>query len=488
MSTINTKLYNEGPVLTIGGGGFSGVSAFAHAVSHLENHVESGNLAPDQTPITINIVDPKKIGPGGPYDHDTDIYSLNQPAYAMSVFEDKPAHFTNWLAHKRDVTDPIEAGDLFASRKEYGAYLSEVYTQNVQKIQEQNLPVHVQEVTGLVNDITFSSGTFGVVTTDETWQSDAVIIADGHQKNGFLGDLRSQKYYFEEATAENVIHGIPNRNGAVLIVGSGQTMMDRLSELDSANYEGDIYLASRRGVMPWEFKPELYRDSNKVSDYKLSHFTPENVKNQNFSELLNLWQREIGNASSVGGGPVHVLASFFSRVGEFPKASESHGFDRIAEYIQAYYGNPTPPHKYALLQNLRNNGQLHQINSAMSIKQIKYNNATGYTVQTQDNDQPTIKVDAIFNSAGCARTLVNPHSGIVRSPLIARLDEKGLVEWSDEKGILSRGEQNAAGLYYAGPYAYDGKWGVETFRTTHQKTAETAVDHAITKFKQRLSL
>jgi len=259
-------------------------------------------------------------------------------------------------------------------------------------------------------------------------------------------------------------------------------MIDRLAELENYDYAGEVHSASRRGVLPWLFKPELYNPNNTFPPYQLSFFTPENTaESESAYDLQFLWEKEIARACTTGYGPGHVLGAFYKEDSIFKgfEHPDSEIWKIQLNRISAWYGNPTSPQRYELYQKAIREKQFISHQSSIKSDQIEACD-DGFIVQINGNP---IKFDTIFNAASCARSLKNLQ-GQIRSPLISNLDERGSIKWDNlHHGIILAGQQQKNGLYYAGPYSFPGKWGVETFRTSLQETALQSLN-----LQQRLQL
>lgn len=465
----------EEKVITIAGGGFSGTAIVATQVREIINAWDQAGQSSQLPSTRIIIADPSAhIGPGIPYAHDVDLYSLNQPAYAMSPFPDEPDHFVNWLVKRKAGLTQRELENSFQSRQTYGEYLRNIFDEAVNTANQSNCPISIEQRQTTITDVMDVNGRLTISSDGKKWNTDSFIIADGHHQNEFLTEFNDHPEYFSGVVSNRKINEISNFHGRVLIVGSGQTMIDRLAELDAAGYKGHIDVVSRRGVLPWVFDPELYREDRGAPDYVLQHFTPENISECNsFEELKRLWDNEIqyANNHSTGYGVGHVLGKVFSdsAILQFDHEQPSpHGWKKMKEHIEAVYGNPTRQERYDMLQNYKKSGQLSTISSSIRADQITALDTNGFEVSLAT--QPPQKYDAIFNSASCARTLKSP-AGQIRSPLIAKLNERGMIKWDPLRhGLITAGQQLESRMHYTGPYSYS-RWGCESFRDGHRKVA-----------------
>src|SRR5258706_15355250 len=81
---------------------------------------------------SVAIVEPRaELGRGLAYSTPFDDHLLNVPAGKMSAFPEEPEHFLNWL-YAREW--PGAAPGLFAPRRIYGEYLSDLLAQYHSKI------------------------------------------------------------------------------------------------------------------------------------------------------------------------------------------------------------------------------------------------------------------------------------------------------------------------------------------------------------------
>ena len=173
--------------ITIIGGGFTGSSIAIEEARYYAELFAQDNTLP---PLTIRLLDGTgSFGTGLPYKTQDDVFLLNQPAYAMSPFPEDPAHFTRWLG---------QDGDTFATRKQYGEYLQETLSQTFNEAAAAGIPVKLEKLSLNVTDISAQQNitvNAGAVALD----TDAVVFATGHQKNGFLNELDGPTAYVRAA-------------------------------------------------------------------------------------------------------------------------------------------------------------------------------------------------------------------------------------------------------------------------------------------------
>lgn len=210
--------------VAIVGGGFSGTMAAAQlarrGISSLL--IEGGGRA----------------GQGAAYSTGDPAHLLNVPAGNMSAWPDEPEDFA------------ARAGDpaMFAQRREYGAYLRAVLDK---ALASGHCQLVEQKAVAAMCD-----GDCWQVALDDgsTVTADAMVLATGNQPPGRLRvlDGAGERLVGNPwgPQARSAIADVVASDGAVLIVGTGLTMVDVVLSLDGAGHRGPILAVSRRGQLP----------------------------------------------------------------------------------------------------------------------------------------------------------------------------------------------------------------------------------------------
>lgn len=460
---------------TIIGAGFTGISV---AIEQARTYHRLQQQNPVRLPpLTIRIIDKSgDFGTGLPYSHDSDIFLLNQPAYAMSPFADDPDHFTRWL----QTQDSNATQDDFASRKQYGQYLRDIFNQAV----TDHPDIRFECITAEVTSIDHNTVRFSVSTADKTkYNTDTLIIADGHQPSGFLQEYARHPRFFDTPydvdKARTLLTGDTQ---GVLIIGTGQSAIDSLAVLDHIGYQGPIHAVSRNLVTPWKFEPALYRQD--IAPYEFKILTAETIYAQNAqteTALKSLLSAEIRSAEHSGYGIAHILTAYNETALQSAFTADNiDALRSLSAHIKALYSNPTPPRRFALLQELQSSGQLHYSRTGISAAQIT-DAADGFHVNDDTGAPIAPKISVIFNGASCARCICD-HTGEILSPLLRDAFAKGLAAPADCAKAALAGEQITSGLYINGPATNSERWGVETFRKDNQTTARSAVLRTLQNF------
>jgi len=167
---------------------------------------------------------------------------LNVPAAGMSAFPDDPGHFVRWSG-----ADP----DAFVPRALYGAYLEASLT-----------AAHASAAPGVILQLV--CGEAASATVDQAGvrvalreggeiEARAAVLALGNLPGPSLqvadGGLYSSPLYRRSPWEPGSLDGIA-RDGRVLLLGSGLTMVDAALALQRRGHRGTIHALSRHGLLP----------------------------------------------------------------------------------------------------------------------------------------------------------------------------------------------------------------------------------------------
>ena len=209
--------------VVIVGGGFSGTMMAAQlAKRKLRVMVVEGSA---------------RAGHGTAYSTHQAVHLLNVPAAKMSAWPEAPDDF---------VAAGHDAG-AFAARRDYGAYLRSILQQAMANGVELAEATAVSAVRPSEWQVTLDDG--------RSVTARALVLAQGNQSpepmrvgEGIDARLFVNNPWGSEASA--AIERVARDDGAVLILGTGLTMIDQLLSLDAAGHRGRIVALSRRGQVP----------------------------------------------------------------------------------------------------------------------------------------------------------------------------------------------------------------------------------------------
>lgn len=182
-------------------------------------------------------------------------HMLNVPAGRMSAFPDDTDHFLRW-AH---AVDASISGATFVQRRLYGRYLAELLDHAERQA---GAAATVTRVAGEVTDIKLQpDGRLAlVVGARDTHVADRAVIAIGNfpPADPLPPGAEPRSWYARDPWADGALEisplasvdGATRDDRAVLLLGTGLTMLDVALSLRDRQRHGTIYALSRRGLLP----------------------------------------------------------------------------------------------------------------------------------------------------------------------------------------------------------------------------------------------
>jgi uncharacterized NAD(P)/FAD-binding protein YdhS len=239
--------------IAIIGGGFSGLSTLLHLLQ--------------RTPIPLNIHLFEKndnLCKGVAYNTESIAHPLNISANQMGALADSPNDFYVWLKDERinpHLQDLQISPESYLPRMLYGLYLEDLLHQGLEqsKLKKCVTEIVQDEVLNLQKK---ADGTFLVHTKQQKkWDVDYVVIAVGVPSSKTLTFethelLRDGRYIHNlwDNQKSNLFRNFEqirkNKNGKIVIIGSGLTSIDVLFELRAQKYQGMIQIISTSGKFP----------------------------------------------------------------------------------------------------------------------------------------------------------------------------------------------------------------------------------------------
>jgi uncharacterized NAD(P)/FAD-binding protein YdhS len=255
------------------GGGASGVLLACHL---LRDHDDD---------IRVTLIEKRPtVGRGTAYSTAQPGHLLNVRATNMSAFADDPLHFCRWLAEHDEGTEGESPGPLtFAQRRVYGRYIAELITPNLDMPGKQG---RLRLVYGEGRSIeTTTRGVRIGIDDSRVFAGDIAALATGHDEAAKGGPACYVSPWESPGDA-----GV-EEDAAVLIRGTGLTMVDYVVSLQASGHRGPIYGMSRRGLTPQAHRA--------VSPRK---FTPQEIPFGASLVTLWHWLRRKANETMAEGG------------------------------------------------------------------------------------------------------------------------------------------------------------------------------------------
>jgi uncharacterized NAD(P)/FAD-binding protein YdhS len=263
----------EAKHVVIVGGGASGVLLACHL------------LRDEDAKLRVTLIEKRPtVGRGTAYSTAQAGHLLNVRAANMSAFADDPQHFCRWLAKNDEAAHGLQPDPLsFAQRRVYGRYISELITPLLWR---GDRPGRLELVYGQGRCLVVAPDGVSVGIDDGTVVTgDVAVLATGHDEARADGPACYVSPWETPADA-----GV-SRDAAILIRGTGLTMVDYVVSLRANGHRGPIYAMSRRGLLPQAHRP-------------VSALTLSAAEIPFGAELVELWRwfRALGQKTMAEGG------------------------------------------------------------------------------------------------------------------------------------------------------------------------------------------
>ncbi|PWG03413.1 FAD-dependent oxidoreductase [Sphingosinicella humi] len=211
------------------GGGFSGTMAAIHLLRN--NHCR------------VTLIERRdRVAAGAAYSTQEPAHLLNVRAANMSAFADAPSHFADWL--ERATGQPA---DSYAERRLYGRYLAELLAA---QSPDERLTILHDEAVALEKN---SGGLTVTLSSGSDLHCDCVIVASGNVATNRPSFPLQSRRLVENPWSEDgqeALREIAEKQGDVMLLGTGLTMVDMCLSLRTRGFAGRIIATSRRGLAP----------------------------------------------------------------------------------------------------------------------------------------------------------------------------------------------------------------------------------------------
>jgi len=250
---------------------------------------------------------------------------LNVVARNMSALADQPNHFVEWLRTRAEYAEVADAvlRETFVPRRTYGDYLANLLHWFC-GADAGRAHVRVERIQGRAIDLLTRDGGADVLLADGgVVSADRVLLATGNLPPAELGGCNApfrHARYVENPWGDWESR-LPDRDQAVVLLGTGLTMIDALLTLASCGWRGPITAVSRNGRLP----------ESHFRGIEYAEFPPENVASLGLEELAALVSKHCDLLRSRGANPAIVvdkLRPYTQRVWQNFSAEEKREFCR----------------------------------------------------------------------------------------------------------------------------------------------------------------
>jgi uncharacterized NAD(P)/FAD-binding protein YdhS len=223
----------RGKEIIIVGGGASGTLLAVQLLRDRSEHIRVTLVEKGQQP-----------GLGLAYSTSNPSHLLNVRAANMSAFADDPDHFVRWLATDRAAGE-LHCADrfCFAPRKIYGRYIGSLLEPFLPR---DGHPSWLRVIQRECTAITETADAVEAVFDDGTRVTGQIaVLATGNEASRTACQAGTAQDPWDALAREQI-----PKDGRVLILGTGLTMVDTVLSLLQAGHAGPIVALSRRGLLP----------------------------------------------------------------------------------------------------------------------------------------------------------------------------------------------------------------------------------------------
>lgn len=444
--------------IAIIGGGFSGTMLAVHLLK----------LAPH---VHVTLIESQGFCRGAAYSTTNPHHLLNVPASGMSAFADQPDHFLAW-AQARAPELGLENGS-YAPRMVYGAYVEYQLAQAQAQAGDR-----LQLVQGRIVKASRINGTHG-----EVWRLDQAdgthldaeycVLATGNPAPTpppFVdgGLLSSALFRADPWKGDAPEAGELSPDAAVLLVGTGLTMVDVVISLLDAGHRGPIHALSRHGWMPLPHMTQMVAPH--ADDY------PDTVL-----AVLRRLRADAARAQREGLGwqaAMEWIRPHIARIWQRLDAPERQRFLRHMRRFWDVHRHRIAPHVADRLALAQASGQLQVWAGHLRSAQVK-DDVAEITFLPRHHAQPRLlSVGRVVNCVGPAtdyRRIADPlvehllRDGVVRTDAL-RLG----LDVDAHAAMLGRDGIPTPGLFALGPLTRGRFWEIIAVPDIRQKAQDLA--------------
>jgi uncharacterized NAD(P)/FAD-binding protein YdhS len=443
----------DGRHIIVVGGGASGVLLACQLLRDPDNA------------ISVTLIEKRQaIGCGMAYSTAQPGHLLNVRATNMSAFADDPLHFCRWLAERGGATcDGQGRPPLFAQRYLYGLYISELITPYLGPPGE---PGPLQIANGEARDITVTpSGARITLDDGRCFAGEVAVLATGHDEAAPGGPT-----CYVNPWESPVASGI-DPESAVLIRGTGLTMVDFVVSLKAAGHRGPIYAMSRRGLLPQAHRPAapLSIDRHDIPFGK---------------SLVTLWRwlRRLAKETMAKGGAWRsVVDGIRPYTWEIWRRLPFDSKQRFLRHARAYWEvhrHRMAPEIDAEIKEALRSGQLRIVTAkTLDLKPTQ----SGAHVVYRRRGRSELETLDIAKVAECTGVYTDPLA--TTNPLLQQLIAQGLarpdplgigIDVSGDCAIIDKNGAASAVLYGVGPLTRTAFWEIMAVPDIRVQCAELA--------------
>jgi uncharacterized NAD(P)/FAD-binding protein YdhS len=444
----------RGKHVIIIGGGASGTLLAVQLLRDPSAHVRVTLVEKGQHP-----------GLGLAYSTSNPSHLLNVRAANMSAFADDPDHFVRWLATDR------AAGDLgctdrfcFAPRKIYGRYIGSLLEPFLPRDGgPSRLRVVRRECTAITET---AAGVEAVFDDGMRLAGEIAVLATGNEASPAACQAGTAQNPWDAAAREQI-----PKDGRVLILGTGLTMVDTVLSLLQSGHTGPIVALSRRGLLP-----HVHRDV--VATPIIADQVPFGT---GVAHLLR-WLRTRAEQTQTRGGDwrsvVDGLRPFISEIWRTLPAPERRRFMRHARPWWDIHRHRMAPQIAMRIVDTLAEGQLNIIAGKVTSVVAENRDTTVHYRRRGGKQIETMPVAAILDCTGISSSPRHSPNPLVRDLLsrgLTRPDPLDLgLDVAESCALINQSGHASQRLFAVGPITRGRFWEIMAVPDIRIQCAELA--------------
>jgi uncharacterized NAD(P)/FAD-binding protein YdhS len=403
----------------------------------------------------------QEIGRGIAYHTGNPDHLLNVRVANMSALPDQPDHFWRWLTSRNMDMQLCPDPYGFVPRRIYGDYISSLLKQQISDRTERHLSI----VQGTCVEIAErDTDLFVTINDGRRFAADFVVLATGH-------DTRTGHQGFTDPWTPPSDISL-EVDAAVLILGTGLTMVDYVLSLLRDGHRGTITAISRRGLLA---RPHRHVKAIRIEEAEVP-------LGANISTLLRWLRGRIDTCVAQGGdwrSVIDGLRPYTQRLWrELPPRSKRSFIEHARAWWDVHRHRMAPEVEMRIMDALHTGKLSLMAAKVLSVKPT----GSGAEVTYRRRGEMNIQHIEVATVVDCTGIVNDPR--VNSNPALRSLLEQGLaradplrigIETDDNCAIVDRDGVSSRRLFAIGPLTRATFWEVIAIPDIRTQCAEFAV-------------
>lgn len=409
----------------------------------------------------------ERFGPGLAYATGNASHVLNVRASNMSAFPEQPGHFVDWLSANRELLPGGDAidGNTFVPRGVYGSYIQSLIGEALKgEDHSATLSLIPDEAVGIARR---DDGYAIELQSGRPLKVDACVLALGNQP-----PASNLAGYFGNPWDPEAVAYIPPK-AAVVILGTGLTMIDTVLALKEQRHTGPIFAFSRRGLLPRQ-----HRAVKPLPSARLEAWAEKSL-----TAMVRQARRAIATAETEGGDWRAVIDSLRPITQALWRGLSFADKQRFLRHLRPWWDvhrHRCAPHVWRQIEATLESGQL-LVRSAkiQSLKPSRVGVEVRY-LRRGSQMENTLNVNRVINCMGPQRGYETTHESLMRALLeqgLGRPDALDLgLDVAANGAVIDRNGKAVQRLFAVGPMTQGTFWEIIAVPDIRNQCAEVAAE------------